>query len=113
MRGAAQQLPSPMNTVFMEISIGMERDPTESLGVRARIAFRKHGDIPAQLCELLCDLFSLLGRQDSAAQLRALELAQCRLNSALECLQREKKEQCRVYQTIGICAGIALAVILI
>ena len=44
---------------------------------------------------------------------RAIELAQERLRAELAEVQAGSRARCRSYETIGICAGLALAVILL
>ena len=54
-----------------------------------------------------------LGQFELEAQLRAVETCRERLAAALLSLQAQKRARCRSYETIGICAGLALAVILL
>ena len=54
-----------------------------------------------------------LGRFDLESQLAAIERAKGSITSVLLQLQAQKRARCRSYETIGICAGLALAVILL
>lgn len=54
-----------------------------------------------------------LGKFDLGGQARAIELAQERLRAELAEVQAGSRARCRSYETIGICAGLALAVVLI
>ena len=54
-----------------------------------------------------------LGRFDLESQLGAIERAKGSITSVLLQLQAQKRARCRSYETIGICAGLALAVILL
>ena len=54
-----------------------------------------------------------LGRFDLESQLAAIEQAKGHITRALLNLQAQKPGRCRSYETIGVCAGLALAVILL
>ena len=54
-----------------------------------------------------------LGKFDAAGQVSAIELAAGRLRQELQALESRRRERCRSYETIGVCAGLALAVILL
>lgn len=66
-----------------------------------------------QTRQTLLELSMSLGKFDAAGQLSAIELAGARLRQELQALQSHRRERCRSYETIGICAGLALAVILL
>lgn len=54
-----------------------------------------------------------LGKMDVCGQCRALELACVRLEQQLQELDQNRKARCSSYRTLGICAGLAFAVILL
>lgn len=54
-----------------------------------------------------------LGRFELESQLAAIERAKASVTAALLSLQGQKRARCRSYETIGICAGLALAVVLL
>ena len=56
--------------------------------------------------------FAEAGRALSA-QLAAIERTKASVTAALLALQGQKRARCRSYETIGICAGLALAVMLL
>ena len=63
--------------------------------------------------QTLYGLAAGLGRFELESQLAAIENAKGRVTSMLLTLQAQKRARCRSYETIGICAGLALAVILL
>lgn len=67
----------------------------------------------ARTRETVRNLAFSLGKFDLGGQLRAIELAQERLRAELAEVQAGSRARCRSYETIGICAGLALAVILL
>lgn len=54
-----------------------------------------------------------LGKFDLQAQLTAIDACAGRISAALKTLQEQKRARCRSYETIAICAGLALAVVLL
>lgn len=69
--------------------------------------------LSAQTRQALLSLSLSLGQLDLDGQERALELASERLSAQLRLLEQGRSARCRSYATIGICAGMALAVILL
>lgn len=62
---------------------------------------------------ILMNLGSGLGKYDVAGQLRAIDLAAVRLRGLLEQYETEQSVRVRGYCTLGICAGLALAIIIL
>lgn len=54
-----------------------------------------------------------LGRFDLAGQLRGLEQVRAHCRRELEILSRDKAQRVRGYQTLGLCAGAALAILFV
>ena len=63
--------------------------------------------------QTLLTLGASLGEFDLDGQSRALELALARLSSQLRRLEEGSGARRRSYATIGVCAGLAVAVILL
>lgn len=78
-----------------------------ALGAADRLA------LSTQVQQTLLSLSLSLGQLDMDGQERALELASERLSAQLRLLEQGRSARCRSYTTIGICAGMALAVILL
>ena len=69
--------------------------------------------LSSQTRQALLSLSLSLGQLDLDGQERALALASERLSAQLRLLEQGRSARCRSYATIGICAGMALAVILL
>ena len=70
--------------------------------------------IPSQLLRyLLVQLGLSLGRFDLQGQLRGLEAVRRQCEMELERLSQGRNERLRCYKTLGICAGLALAILFI
>lgn len=61
----------------------------------------------------LLELAAALGRYDLEGQCRAIALARRRLAAQYDRLLADKSSRCRSYGVLGICTGLALAIILI
>lgn len=61
----------------------------------------------------ILSLFDSLGRYDLEGSVQALDLALSRLREEAKALQNSAAARCRTYLTLGVCTGLAAAVILI
>lgn len=88
-------------------------------GCTVPVSFKRGAQNASALCvpgECMQSLYALsmsLGRFELESQLAAIERAKAEMTAALLRLQAEKRARCRSYETIGVCAGLALAVILV
>lgn len=63
--------------------------------------------------QILLDLSEKIGRYDLNAQIDGLKCAQVQTQSLLEELERERSVKSRTYKTLSLCAGLAVAILLI
>jgi stage III sporulation protein AB len=63
--------------------------------------------------QTLLSLGMALGRFDVDGQCRAIELAEQKLRREQETLDKNKRARCRGYEAIGICAGLAAAIVIL
>lgn len=70
-------------------------------------------DLPPVLKNLFWELGKTLGRFDLTGQLRGLEAVRKDTNLALDKLTKNQDVRLRSYQTLGLCAGAALAILLL
>ena len=88
-------------------------------GCTVPVSFKRGFHAAPALCvgqDCIQSLYALamgLGRFELEAQLAAIERAKACITSVLLQLQAQKRARCRSYETLGICAGLALAVILL
>ena len=109
-KALAQQCSQPLSQIFEEL-YGGEQLLTER---NMEVLLEKYENIlPGALKRQLKVLFLELGKQDVCAQLSAIELCRQGITVELEKLQTDGKERSRSYRIIGVCAGLAVAVILI
>lgn len=91
-----------------------ERTPRSVASAGAMALERTKGlALEAQTLEEVRSLCQSLGKLDLEGQLQSLELTADRLERQFAALEAGKRARCRSYQTIGVCAGLAAAVILL
>ena len=70
-------------------------------------------DIPKRTQQALTDMGKTLGRFDLSGQLNGLEQVRSACRTELEALRTNREPRLRSYQTLGLCAGAALAILLV
>ena len=76
-------------------------------------AIRESGELPNRIRSILAQLGHSLGRFDLEGQIQGIRTVRRRTEESLESIRKNRDERLRSYQTLGICAGAALAIILI
>ena len=76
-------------------------------------AASKSGTISGRLEEAICILGASLGRFDLQGQLLGLETVRTYCRTELEQMKSGRDTRLRSYQTLGLCAGAALAILLV
>ncbi len=66
-----------------------------------------------EVARLLLDLAAGLGKYDRDSQLQTLDRVTGELQSLLQTAEQERSIRSRTYKTLGICAGLAVAILLI
>lgn len=74
-------------------------------------ALRKCKDIPGKILFALTDLGRSLGEYDLSGQLQGIRAVQASCNHQLDELENNRTQRIRSYQTLGLCAGAALAIL--
>jgi stage III sporulation protein AB len=76
-------------------------------------AIGKSEELPVRIKSILSQLGYSLGRYDLEGQLQGIRIVRRRTEESLSHIRKNRDERLRSYQTLGICAGAALAVILV
>lgn len=76
-------------------------------------ALKKTSGLPVQAHRQLTLLGSTLGRFDLDGQLQGMESVRTGCLQALSKLEENKTQRLRMYQTLGLCTGAAMAILLI
>ena len=112
-RMAAGETKGVLHSVFMNLYRELNWRKLPDAGSCMYAAIQRSGEIPARVRRLLVQLGHTLGRFDLTGQLQGIQAVRKRCEESLESIRKNREERLRSYQTLGICAGAALAIILI
>ena len=112
-RMAAGQSRGTLRTIFLNLYRELSWQKQPDAGSCMYAAISRSGEIPSKIRRLLVMLGNTLGRYDLAGQMEGIQSVRKRCADALETIRKNRNERLRSYQTLGICAGAALAIILI
>lgn len=103
----------PVGKVFGGLAEELERQVSPEVRSCMGAVLDGVSELPPPVEKVLRDLSKSLGRFDLEGQLRGLEYAEENCRKALEQLEANRDVRLRSYQTLGLCAGAALAILLI
>ena len=111
-RGAAEGRGGAVSDFFLLLARELEKqtEPDVQACVRAALDYM---ELPASMGRILTELGQTLGRFDLPGQLRGLELSIRETEQALRTVREGAPERRRSWQTLGLCAGAALAILFI
>lgn len=112
-RMAAGETRGVLRSVFMNLNREFCQRKLPDAGSCMAAALGKSGELPARIKSILSQLGYSLGRYDWEGQLQGIQAVRRRVEESLAHIRRNRDERLRSYQTLGICAGAALAIILI
>ena len=111
-RGAAEERGGAVGDFFQELAQELERqaEPDVQSIVKTILA---QSALPASIKGILGELGQTLGRFDLPGQLKGLELSIRETERLLRLMRDGAPERRRSWQTLGLCVGAALAILLI
>lgn len=112
-RQAAAESKGTIREVFSRLSQELEDQVSPDVCSCMNAALSQCAGLPKSVRECLNQLGASLGRFDLHGQLRGLEAVRASCRSKLKYICDNKDVRRRSYQTLGICAGAALAILLI
>ena len=89
------------------------RTSTVQFAMQTALAHTPGLSLPQSARRALLALSGALGKFDVDGQCRAIDLARSRVDEALEDVELASRARCRSYRTLGMCTGLAIAVILL
>lgn len=106
---------APIGAFFSRLSESLSGAQPCSVGYACRQALRNTPGmyLSAGTQRTILSLFDTLGTYDLDGNLQLLDLALARERDELRTLQAGAAARCRTYVTLGICTGLAVAVILL
>ncbi len=111
-RKTAEQVKGGLKAFFLRAAEEMESQISPNVQMCFLAAQHKSGDIPKHSRDALHTLGQTLGTFDLNGQLRGLDSVYNLCNNKLGELERDRPQRVRNYQTLGLCAGAALAILL-
>lgn len=112
-RMAAGEAKGTLRVVFLNLYRELSWQKLPDAGSCMSAAIQRTGDISGRVRRLLVQLGQTLGRFDLEGQLHGIQAVGKRCEESLESIRKNRDERLRSYQTLGICGGAALAIILI
>jgi len=112
-RKAAQQSKSPLGQFFVQLAQELDGQAAPEVAPCMSVLLSKSGDIPKLTGKALELLGESLGQYDLSGQLKGLEAVEKYCKHELEKMSYHREERLRGYQVLGLCAGTALAILLI
>lgn len=112
-RMAAGETRGILHAVFLNLYRELSWQKLPDAGSCMYAAVSRSGELPPRVRRLLVQLGHTLGRFDLSGQLQGLQEVRKRCDESLDKIRKNREERLRSYQTLGVCAGAALAIILI
>lgn len=109
----AQQCQGKIKTLFLTLSDELEAQISPNVALCMDITLKRCSDLPEQIKEMCTVLGRSLGKFDLHGQLKGLEATRSECREKLEMLLHNKDARIRSYQTLGLCAGAALAILFV
>lgn len=112
-RQAAAQQKGHLRNIFLRLTQELEDQISPDVDRCMQAALFDSKEIPTHTRTMLENLGQSLGRFDMDGQLKGLENVRGECRRLLDNLGKDKEIRIRSYQTLGLCAGAALAILLL
>lgn len=112
-RQAGEQFSGKIGQIFIVLSEELETQISPNAGICMGSALYRMNYSDSLLYEVMTELGDHLGRFDLQGQISGLEHCREHCASKLELLSKNKENRLRSYQTLGLCAGAAIAILLV
>ena len=102
-----------LKRVFAALAGEMEAQISPDAKCCMEVVLSRMNDIPRSVRSALGTLGDSMGRFDLEGQLKEIAAVKLRCKSELEVMRGQRDNRVRSYQTLGLCAGAALAILFI
>ena len=110
-RNAAEASAGIIQTLFLSLARELERQISPDAGCCINAALAALPNLSPDIRNLVKKLGKTLGRFDLPGQLRGLQAVRRETMQVLDKLTANQDTRLRSYQTLGLCAGAALAIL--
>lgn len=112
-RQASLECSGTLRAIFTSYADELDMQLRADAELCMKAVLSKVSDVPQTTADFLLLLGHSLGRFDLEGQLNELEHLQQECRERLSQMTEGKKARLRIYQTLGLCAGAALAILLL
>lgn len=112
-RMAAGEGGGKLKRLFLTLARELEEQRYPDVNSCMLCAIRKNAPLPDSVTKILKQLGHTLGTFDLPGQLKAFASAERECEREGNVLETNKEQRLRSYQTLGLCAGAALAILLL
>lgn len=112
-RGAAEVCKGTVSQTMGQMAYELEQQLTPNIGACMHAAIAAVPNLPEKPGDHLRALGTSLGHFDLEGQIDRLQAASILCKQELKRMSNERETRLRNYQTLGICAGVALVIILL
>ena len=110
---ASQETGGAVRNILESLAIELENQITPQVSNCMETVLRKQRDLSQKTKEVFIQLGQCLGRFDLQGQLKELDYVRRLCTNHLNDLEANRDTRLRSYQTLGLCAGAALAILLL
>jgi stage III sporulation protein AB len=108
---AANTATGQLSKLFSNVAQELENQVAPDAAYCMASALRKTRELPGKVLFALTDLGRSLGQYDLPGQLQGIKAVQASCVRQLEDMENNRTQRIRSYQTLGLCAGAALAIL--
>lgn len=112
-RSAVRRIQGPIRTLLLKFTLELEQQVAPDASSCMAAALARCPNISGNLRYLCSELGNSLGVYDLPGQLKGLESVRKNCKRILKNLECNRELRIRGYQTLGICAGVALAILFV
>ena len=112
-RVGAEKCRGSLHDMMLTLAKNLDEQVSPDVEVCMTLALKATMGLPRFVTSQLLSLGQTLGRFDLTGQLTSLERCRTSCLEQLEILEYHQTQRLRSYQTLGFCAGAALAIILL
>lgn len=112
-RQAGREARGCIQRVFLALARELDDQLAPDVAGCMRVAILEVPDMPQRIVSILTELGNSMGRFDLDGQLKGLEAARTQCRRQLDELNSNRDVRLRSYQTLGFCAGAAIAILFI
>lgn len=112
-RGSVRRIGGPLRTLMIHFARELEQQVAPDASSCMAAALAKCPPLSGNLRYLCSELGHSLGGYDLPGQLQGLDAVRKNCQRVLENMECNRELRIRSYQTLGICAGVALAILFI